>query len=148
MEKSVKVAALFVATLKSIYVIHQQNHWLSKGNDFYGNHLLFERIYGVAKEDVDLAAEKFVGLFGSDCLDYDLQAKMSFDVLKKYSSEKDLLERSLKIETDFIKFCKDSYECFKDEDTLSLGLDDMIMSIASNHEGVVYLLKQAKGSEK
>jgi DNA-binding ferritin-like protein len=143
MEKCCKVAAIYIASLKAIALIHQQNHWTTKGDDFYGDHLLFGRLYDSALENLDSAAEKFMGLFGGECLDFTLQAELLNKVLLKYGKLKDSpAELSLAIEKDFIKFSQDAYKCFEDEDKMTLGLDDMIMSIASKREESVYLLQQ------
>lgn len=151
MDKCSKVAALYVATLKAIALIHQHSHWTTKGAPFYGNHLLFERLYDSSLDDLDLAAEKFVGLFGDEVLNYDLQNELLHKVLSKYSDlEGSPLEMSLSIEKDFLKFSRDAYDCFEKEGKLeeSLGLDDMVMEIASNRETSVYLIQQAlKGTK-
>lgn len=143
MDKCNKVAALYIATLKAMALIHQHSHWTTKGQPFYGDHLLFERLYNSTLKDLDLAAEKFIGLFGDQVLDYDLQAKLLHEVLLKYSDlEGSPVQMSLTIEKDFLKFSKDAYNCFEDEGRLTLGLDDMVMSIASQREESVYLLQQ------
>lgn len=149
MDKCSKTAALYIASLKAISLIHQHSHWTTRGIAFYGNHLLFERIYKSALEDLDLAAEKFIGLFGPDCLDYVLQADLLNKVLLRYKGlEGKPLLMSLTVEQDFLKFSKDAYNCFEEEGNLTLGLDDMVMSIASNREGAVYLLQQTEGKLK
>lgn len=143
MDKCCQVAALYIATLKGMYIIHQHSHWTTNGEAFYGDHLLFERLYKSATEDADLAAEKFMGLFGDECLDYELQNQLLGKVLAKYNNlEGSPLEMSLTVEKDFIKFSKDAYNCFEDDGHLTLGLDDMIMAIASKREESVYLLQQ------
>jgi DNA-binding ferritin-like protein len=144
MDQSCKIAALYIATLKTIALIHQQNHWTTKGDSFYGDHLLFERIYNSALENLDLAAEKFMGLLGPDCLDYTLQAELLHKVLLKYKGlEGEPLSMSLSIEKDFLKLSQQAYDSFKeDEGKLTLGLDDMLMAIASKREEAVYLLQQ------
>ena len=143
MDKCSKVGALYIATLKAIALIHQHNHWTTRGTAFYGDHLLFERLYNSTLKDVDLAAEKFVGLFGDDCLNYDLQTELLNKVLLKYNHlEGSPVEMSLAIEKDFLKFSKEAYDCFERESKLSLGLDDMVMAIASQREESVYLLQQ------
>lgn len=144
MDKCCKVAALYVATLKAVSLIHQHNHWTTNGLAFYGDHLLFQRLYESALENLDIAAEKFLGLFGEDCLSYDLQIELLAKVLSKYKNlEGSPIPMSLAIEKDFIKFSKEAYNCFEEEDRLTLGLDDMIMSIASQREESVYLLQQS-----
>lgn len=143
MDKCSKTAALYVASLKAMAMIHQHNHWTTRGEAFYGDHLLLERLYNSTLKDVDLAAEKFVGLFGDQVLNYDLQADLVHKVLLKYSNlEGSPAQMSLAVEKDFIKFSKEAYNCFEDEGKLTLGLDDMIMSIASQREESVYLLQQ------
>lgn len=143
MDKCSTVGALYIASLRAMALIHQHNHWTTKGVSFYGDHLLFERLYNSALEDLDLAAEKFMGLFGPECLTYSLQAGLLNKVLMKYESvEGSPVEMSLTVEKDFIKFSKDAYDCFEKEGKLSLGLDDMIMAIASQREESVYLLQQ------
>ena len=134
------MANLYVATLRSIYAIHQLNHWLCKGDSFYASHLLFQRIYESAQENADLAAEKFIGVLGGDTLTHDLQADLIGKITKKYSSEQDLFKMSVKIEQDFIKLADEAYKCFEEEGKLSLGLDDMLCAISSKREESVYLL--------
>ena len=144
MDKCSKVGALYVATLKALALIHQHNHWTTNGVAFYGDHLLFERLYKSTLENLDLAAEKFIGVLGDQCLGYDLQAALLNKVLLKYKNlEGSPIQMSLEAEKDFLEFSKDAYNCFEDEGKLTLGLDDMIMAIASEREGAVYLLQQS-----
>jgi DNA-binding ferritin-like protein len=139
-----ELCGYYTAFLRCLYLQHQNAHWLTHGNDFYGNHLLFERIYKSAAENADLAAEKFIGLFGLDTIDPHSQAQMIGKILEKYSSDK-ILENSLAMEQKFLSFSEKFYSVVEKDGKMSLGLDDMIMHIASNREGAVYLLKQASG---
>jgi DNA-binding ferritin-like protein len=127
--------------------VHQNNHWLTKGANFYSNHLMFDRIYKSASEDSDLAAEKMIGVFGVEALDLDLQAKLIGKALQEFASE-DHIDCSLKIEKKFLEFSKKFYDTLKEEDQMTLGLDDLIMSIANNREGACYLLQQTKDEGK
>lgn len=143
MDKCEKIAALYIATLKAITIIHHHNHWTTKGANFYGDHLLFERLYDSSFENLDKAAEKFIGIFGDSFLNYDLQTELLFKVLSKYKNlEGSPLAMSLAIEKDFVKLSKDAYDCFKQEGKMTLGLDDTIMSISNKREESIYLLKQ------
>jgi len=148
MDKCSKIGALYIASLKALALIHQHNHWTVKGVAFYGDHLLFERLYNDTLKNLDLAAEKFQGLFKDQCLDYDMQADMLHKVLVKYKNlEAAPIQTALEAEKDFLKFSQDAYNCFEEEGKLTLGLDDMIMSIASKREEVVYLLQQSLTSD-
>ena len=137
-----QVACYYIALIRSVYLTHQNNHWRTKGKNFYGNHLLFERIYKSAAEDADLAAEKLIGLFGDEVLDLQSQAEMIGKILNQFSSG-DPVRTSLAIEKKFLDCSEKFYKLLKEDgDKLTLGLDDAIMSIASNREGAVYLLQQ------
>lgn len=149
MEKVWKIANLYVATLRQIYLIHTYSHWTTKGRAFYSNHQLFERLYKSAQEDADTAAEKMIGLFGLDGVDYDMQTEFMGKLADKYASlNGEPLQMSLKIEEDFLAYSKDARLSLKDEGVLSDGLDDMIMAIANNRETSIYLLKQTLDEEK
>ena len=149
MDKCNKVAALYLASLKAMALIHQHNHWTTKGVSFYGNHKMFDELYESALADLDEAAEKLLGLFGDSVLDYDLQTELLGKVLSKYSKlEGSPWDMSLAVEKEFIAFSKSAYECFDEEGQLSLGLDDLIMEIASHREKSVYHLQQTlKGQD-
>src|SRR5579885_2219708 len=144
MEKCEKMANLYVATLRAIYLIEQHCHWTARGSNFYGNHLLLERLYKDLIDEADGAAEKMVGLFGKNGLDYKLQCELIHNIINKYA---DLAEHPLKqalaIENDFIKLSEELFNGFEKEGKLSLGLDDFIMATSSKHEEHLYLLQQA-----
>jgi hypothetical protein len=142
MERVEELCCYYISYLRSIAIVHQNHHWITKGKSFYGNHLLFERIYKSAQEDADLMAEKFVGVFNAECLDLNLQSKLMSKILGEHGSG-DPIKTSLKIETEFLAFCQKFYDILDKQDSLTLGLDDAIMSVSSSREGAVYLLKQA-----
>ena len=149
MDKLCQVAAMYIASLRAMLLIHQQNHWVSKGESFYGDHLLFQRLYESAGESADLAAEKFVGLLGVEVLDYDTQTQFLNKVLDRYAHlEGSPAELSMAIEKEFLKLSQGVYDAFEEADTLSLGLDDCIMSIASKREVSIYLLQQRTDSSQ
>jgi DNA-binding ferritin-like protein len=146
MNRIQEIMCYYIALLRSIALVHQQHHWVCKGSNFYGSHLLFERIYKSAAEDSDLASEKLIGLFGTEVLDLHMQAQMIGKTLESFSSG-DPIGTSLEVEKKFLDFSEKFYRILKQEDEMSLGLDDMIMSISSNREGAVYLLKQVQGHD-
>lgn len=143
MDKCLKIAALYVATLRAISIIHSHSHWTTKGQMFYGDHLLFERLYNSVLENLDAAAEEFIGVLGDDCLDYDSQVELLNKVLIKYKNlEGSPVEMSLAIEKDFLKFSEEAYKLLEKEGKLSLGMQDLIPEISRKREEAVYLLQQ------
>ena len=148
MDKICKSAALYIATLNAISIIHRQNHWTTKGKTFYGDHLLFERIYKTSLEDLDSAAETLIGHFGDECLDYDLQADLLHRVLLTYKNlEGSPQQMSLAVERDFLKLGEQFYKLLEAEGKLTLGIGDVLPAIASSRDSAVYLLQQSLAGE-
>ena len=123
--------------------VEQNAHWTSRGTGFYGDHLLFQRLYESAQENADLAAEKFLGVFGKPALDYDLQNEMISGVIAKYSHLKDNpVKQSLTLERDFIKFAEKAFKAIEEADLMTLGIDDAMALISDKREESIYLLQQ------
>jgi len=141
----IKVLQMYVAFQRSLYILLQQAHWQNEGESFYGNHLLFERLYKAAEGDLDTAAEKAVGLYNAETIDMSSIMPMVQKICDKYScKDGNYIKTCLNAYQDFIKFAKNAYDSLKESGDLTLGLDDMIMSQASNAETAIYLLKQVK----
>lgn len=131
-----------LACLRAQYWSYQQSHWQTSGVAAYGDHLLFERLYGSVTGQVDTLAEKMVGTYGPDAVDgMELGAKFEFWI-RRWSQIDDHHDRGLLSETCFQDCCKQTYEVLRAEFALSLGMDDFLMSIASEHETNEYLLGQ------
>ncbi len=137
-----KLMGSLVAFLRALYQIHQNAHWRTKGNEFYGNHLLFQRLYEGTQETTDEAAEKTIGLFGS-LPEMEDQIAALTEKFHADNFDGDWVQAALKAEQTFQALCKTVYDKIKKLEAMTLGLDDMIMSIASRHEVHIYLLKQA-----
>jgi len=137
-----KLMNVYVAYLFAAATIHQFSHWKCKSPQFYGNHLLFERIYNSAQARLDVAAEKTVGLFRNGSLDENQQMALVKKLVAKYSSDNHLAN-SLSIELACVAIGKETYESLKESKDMTLGLDDMIMAQCSDSETSIYLLKQA-----
>jgi len=137
-----KFLSTYTAFLRALYLIHQNNHWISKGHNFYSNHTMLQRLYESAQENADKAAEKVVGLYGSDSINILDQASDIKKFMSRYT-DKNPLVNSLNAEKDFLKAAQKLYDMLSEADELTLGLDDLILSICSDREEAVYLLQQA-----
>jgi DNA-binding ferritin-like protein len=138
---SPKILCAYLAMLRVMTLIFQNSHWKCKCPAFYGNHLLFERIYDDAGDLTDAAAEKLIGLFGNDALNHPEQIELMSGYYKKYVSDNHI-ENSLTVSKDFIKLADDVYNRIKEIGEMTLGLDDLIMSQSSKVEEFIYLLSQ------
>lgn len=138
-----------LALLRAQHWLFWNLHWVTKGPNFYGNHLLFERLYdgedddGGLKDDVDGLAERIVGYCGPDAIDpLDSMLRASAWVEEWTEASGDVIEQALQSETDFQAFADLCYHALEQEGSLSLGLDDFIAALAGRHDTSQYLLGQ------
>jgi DNA-binding ferritin-like protein len=143
MDEEKRILNLYISTLKAISLIATHCHWTVKQKTFFGDHLMFERIYKSSLENLDEAAEKVIGVFGLDNFDYDLQTSFLTKILNKYSPMKtDPISMLIAIVSDFIKLSVSLYDFLDKNKKLTLGFDDMLCAISNTSEGFLYLLKQ------
>jgi DNA-binding ferritin-like protein len=127
-----------LALLRAQYFNYWTSHWQSQGANYYGNHLLFQRLYEAIQEEIDTLAEKIVGYFGNEHVDN----KIIMEKAKKWTDQWDgeIVQRALKSEQDLQDALKTAYD--KLDKDKSLGLDDFLAATASAHETNLYLLGQ------
>lgn len=135
--------AKYVAMLRGLYIIHQDAHLMSKSQEFYGDHLLFQKLYEETEEHIDQAFEKIIGNFGEDCANLKLHIENTHNfITDACNASDDLVERSLLSELSFIKFSKELHSMLEKKSLLSFGMDDLITAVSGMHEDFIYLLKQ------
>jgi DNA-binding ferritin-like protein len=138
----------YLALMKALQTYYQHAHWVSKGEPYYGDHLLFERLYGTLGEEIDSLAEKMVGLGGDHFVCVKTIMAIVSKILDHVPEMNDntlgyeLAQSSLKMENLFLAYTKKLYTNMKEEGSLTLGFDDMLMALYNSHEGNLYLLKQ------
>jgi DNA-binding ferritin-like protein len=137
-DEACKILSAYVAFTRALYMTHQQNHWETQA---YGDHLLFQRLYEDAQVMADDAAERTMGLCGEAIFEGEEAIAKKFEARVKTLSS--LLESSLEIEQAFQTVSQNTYDALKEKEMLTLGLDDLIMSQASQSEVHIYLLQQA-----
>lgn len=140
-----ELAALLGAT-RGLSFVHQQNHWCSKGQNYYGDHLLFMRLYEATDKEIDPLAEKAVGL-GTESfvmmtnLMPHTRAFMGF-VGDELNNPDDGYSSSLKAELLFAAIAEEVFKTLKTQGLLTPGLEQLIGTMMDVHEGHLYLLKQ------
>lgn len=140
--------SVLLVHLKFLSEVHQNHHWITKGDPFYGDHLLFQRLYECVSGEVDSVAEKMIGLGSTENAHLLLQHKQIFKLVQDYGMTNtiphhtELVKRSYVAEMTFLKVVSHLVESMKECGTLTRGLDNMIAGIEDKHEGLVYLLKQ------
>jgi DNA-binding ferritin-like protein len=132
-----------LAVLRAQYLSYQTSHWQVVGGSFYGNHLLFERLYKSVEEQVDQLAEKIVGFLGGEAVGLVYQMEKIHMLCGQWGRISCNHKRGLQSEADLQQAIKIAYEAITQEGMMSLGLDDWLMATANEHESNTYLLQQA-----
>ena len=132
-----------LACLRAQALSYQTSHWQVVGQSFYGNHLLFQRLYESVQEQVDQLAEKLVGYLGREVVSLDHQIKHIAAYTMRWSQIDCHHKRGLQSEADLQAALKRAYDGIKQVNAMTLGLDDWIMATANAHEENEYLLQQA-----
>lgn len=137
-DEAKKILSGYVAFTRALYLLHQQNHWKAQA---YGDHLLFQRLYEDAQQLLDDAAERVMGLCGDAVFEGEEAIAKKFEA--RVPTLSSLLESSLEAEKSFQDVAQNTYDALKQKDMITLGLDDLLMSQASQGEVHIYLLQQA-----
>lgn len=147
-QRIVEVGSTLLAHFRALYDHYRHAHWCSSGEVAYQDHLLYERFYDSLKEEIDGLAEKFVGRLGEGVVSPVRQQKIRAELTKRWARRRpdDLLARSLHAERSLLYGLERTYETFDRCGRLSMGMDDMLMSLYSDHETHLYLLKQRDAS--
>ncbi len=145
---------MLLGTMRAVSILHQTNHWLVKGQDYYESHLLFERLYDTTSGDIDGLAERTIGLGNATVIDYFKQLhtmEKFLNLIENYSPTAELnvakryLLKSLYAELFFIKMGEIVMDMLEQERLLTRGLEQTLGNILDKHESLVYLLKQSMG---
>lgn len=134
--------------LKYLAALHQNHHWTAMGDPYYGDHLLFERLYGGLAEEIDAIAEKAIGLGCTDNVSLPLIHSQLLKLITGQGTasmipqSSDLAKKSLMAEMNFLTVMKHICDSLKECGLMTHGLDNLLAGIEDKHEGHVYLLKQ------
>jgi hypothetical protein len=130
--------------LHALSLLHRSFHWEASGPTGYGDHLLFERLYGPIPEEIDGLAERMVLVFGSRFL-LDLVAVA--DTMHLYletwgAAYRRTTATALRAEQGVLSSIAAARDALKVAGLLSTGLDNFLAGVADTHETHVYLLTQ------
>ncbi len=140
--------SIILVHLRFLALTHQTNHWTCKGDSYYGDHLLFERLYESAIKDIDSVAEKAVGLGNETNVNLNLQAiqlnrlVQGIGLTSTIPQPNALASNSLAVEKTFLQVLEYLTRSLKEHQMSSLGLENLLSDMADAHEKHMYLLKQ------
>ena len=140
---------IFIDLLRALSMLHHTHHWQTQGSQFYGDHLLYQKLYEMADGQLDMVGEKAVGL-GSPEL---VMPKHSLENMRRYIKaveDTDIMDapslkmakRSLLAEKSFITAGELLMKQLESKGLLTRGVEQLLGTILDQHEANVYLLKQ------
>jgi hypothetical protein len=139
---------IVLAILRAQYLSYQTSHWQTSGPAYYGNHLLFQRLYEGVQEEIDALGEKLVGYFGIEAVDLEDSLMLISEMVGRWHSHGCHFCRGLASEgelQDALFIVRNSWP--NEHVPLPLGLDDWLAATANAHESNAYLLQQVMSAE-
>jgi DNA-binding ferritin-like protein len=134
-----------LASLHGLRWLYHASHWKAAGPSFYGDHQLFERLYKgdpSIDDQIDALAEKISERFGASVIDpVQLQQMAASALSKAMASGSTAVEHGIVLEWSIQRLIEEILN-LKSEGSISMGLEDFLMGLASERETAVYLLRQ------
>ena len=137
--------AALVALLRAVYQTHQASHWQTRAQTYYGDHLLFQKLYEATLPEIDQVAERAIGSGGIAMLDPVKQSSQTTDFIAAFRGRRgatpsptQLVEISLGAEMALLQGIDEVLSTRG----ISQGTQNLLQGIADVHEGHVYLLQQ------
>lgn len=138
-----------VAVLRAAALVHQTHHWQTRGDTFYGDHLLYERLYNESLDMIDRVAERGVGS-GHRLLVHPVIQSTQVGALVKFlcgdiqvdPSPDDYAAIGFMTEVYVLSFLGMAYQALQASQLLTNGTENLLQDVSDKHESFVYLLRQ------
>lgn len=135
--------------LKALTEYYKTAHWQCKGQSFYEDHLLLDRLSSEASVSIDTVAEKMLGIgVNPESLNLPEILKKQYEIVKglPYNSPEglDYFQAATMCENKLLEICK----TIDSSSQSSVGVKNLVAQIADDTEGRIYLLKQRLNSKK
>lgn len=134
-----------LADIRAAYHLYHTLHLQSRGPNFYGDHLLFQRLYEAKFEQIDSLSEIIAGHYGSDKLD---PVKTFLAAAEKVKAAPSLAS-PVQIAEMVIECCENVNEMILEtgECPYPAGLSNFVSDLSTKNIGDLYLLKQRFGAK-
>lgn len=129
--------------LHALYAIFRSAHWQVVGEAYYGDHLLFERLYSSLDGEIDKLAERMVGQFGAELVDADYITAGTDVLVQEWVHETPCpYERGQLAEQELLECAHRAMLDIEEAGLLTLGWEDFLGEMCNQHEEHMYLLGQ------
>lgn len=132
-----------LARLHALYAVHRSAHWTVWGDTYYGDHLLFQRLYEPLDDEIDTLAERMVAAFDPSVVEASALTAATAGLVEEWCAEEPCpYERALRVEAELVACVNCCMHAVELAGMQTLGWDDFLGRVASKHEEHVYLLKR------
>lgn len=138
-----------VAILRAAAIVHQTHHWQTRGDTFFADHLLYERLYNESLDLIDRTAERAVGSGHRLLVQPVIQANQVGPLVKFFCgdlrsdpSPDDYAAVSFMTEVYVLSFLGMAHHMLETAQLLTHGTDNLLQDASDKHESFVYLLRQ------
>lgn len=137
-----------LALLRAIQWHAWASHWVAKGENYYADHLLFERIYtggggAPINDQIDGLGERMVSEFGVSCIDSASLGQRSADMISAAKAKQSTaLAQAFYLEQQLQLLIRDLLKTLTPDQVV---WDNFLRSTSDQRSEVYYLLKQRLG---
>ena len=129
--------------IRALASLEQHFHWKASGDNYFGDHMLFDRLYNETNDLLDSIAEKSVGLFGADSIDVIEDAALTQKLLTQWKSDEQSPSIVAQAAVKFVvAFITSGAKELRESGKMSEGLENLIQGVADKLESHIYLLQQ------
>lgn len=132
--------------LYALAVATQSAHWRAIGENFYGDHLLYQRMYDDISKEIDAVGEKYAGIGGDETiLDPRRLLSATVSASQQMLTAGDLANTILLAQSNFLNRVAALLKILEATGKNTPGIENLLASIIDTHENHVYLLKRRTG---
>lgn len=139
----VRMYQMIMACLRAIQWKAWTLHWVAGGANYYGDHLLLQRLYDESGIDdaVDALGERMVAYFGPTAVDPRVINEEATKMLEGQG-----FQSLLGLEQKLQKMIRVAWKANQESgEGFSLGIDDYLMALANERDTAIYLLQRRLG---
>jgi DNA-binding ferritin-like protein len=120
-------------------------HWRSKGEDYYGDHLLYERLYKARKKEIDRIGEVLMAVAGANSVAPSVTITGMLDLSNRVERSAGTdAQRALLLVEETLHRINDANGLLGKE-PYALAINNVLAGFADTHLEALYLLKQRVG---
>jgi DNA-binding ferritin-like protein len=140
---SSELFAKLISGLYALYTLQRIAHWRSSGEMFYGDHLMYQRMYEATNDEIDAVTERALGSTRDDTMLEPVKfLSLATQSMKSVCSTADVASSLLNAENALIAAIVVILEALKASSKLTDGIENLLQGIADKHEEHVYLLSR------